>query len=101
MLSQVVSAVISGAVSIYAIRNLTPGSWGHYTTAFALVAIFMILSGPGLAQLALREMAVGPGHEADVLGASFQALGWTFCFATIGLLGATFALGYPRQVVLL
>lgn len=101
MLSQGVVTLVGGGVSIYAIRSLSTSSWGHFSTAFALIVIFTIFSGPGLSPLALREMTADPQRQAEILGMSFQALLWTFCLAAIALLATTAALGYPRQVFVL
>ena len=81
LLAQGLVALIAGAVSIYAIRNFTTSSWGYYSTALALVALFTIFSGSGLAPLALREMTAEPARQAETLGTAFQALGWTFLIA--------------------
>jgi O-antigen/teichoic acid export membrane protein len=101
LLAQMVAALIGGGVSIYAIRNFTTSSWGHYSTALALVALFSVLSGAGLAPLALREMTSSPGLQATILGRTFQALAWTSTTALAALFIATAALGYPREVIVL
>jgi O-antigen/teichoic acid export membrane protein len=101
MLAQGVAALISGGVGIYAVRSFTTSSWGHYSTALALVALFTIFSGAGLAPLTLREMTSARERQADILGATLQALGWTFCFAIGALFAGTALLGYPREVLVL
>lgn len=100
MLAQGVAALIAGAVSIYAIRNFSTSSWGHYSTALALVALFTIFSGAGLSPLALREMASAPARQAEILGTAFQALAWTSGPAILALLVTAAALGYPREVLI-
>jgi O-antigen/teichoic acid export membrane protein len=101
LLAQTVAALVAGGVSIYAIRNFTTSSWGHYSTALALVALFSVLSGAGLAPLALREMTSSPGQQGNILGKTFQALAWTSSTALAALFVATAALGYPREVIVL
>lgn len=101
LLAQGLVALIAGAVSIYAIRNFTTSSWGYYSTALALVALFTIFSGSGLAPLALREMTAEPARQAETLGTAFQALGWTFLIAAGAMLGTAAALGYPHEVLVL
>jgi O-antigen/teichoic acid export membrane protein len=101
MLAQAVVAIIGGGVSVYAIRNFSTNSWGHYSTAFALVALFTIFTGSGLAPLALREMTSAPKRQAEILGTTFQALSWTFCAGLVALFATSAALGYPREVLVL
>jgi len=101
LLAQAIVVLTAGAVSIYAIRNFTTSSWGHYSTALALVALFTIVSGSGLASLALREMTAAPRRQAEILGTTFQALAWTFLLAVVALFVTAFALGYPREVLVL
>jgi O-antigen/teichoic acid export membrane protein len=101
MLAQGIAALIAGGVSIYAIRNFTTSSWGHYSTALALVALFTILSGSGLAPLALREMTAAPSRQAEILGTTFQGLALTSLLAAIALFATAAALGYPREILVL
>lgn len=101
LLAQGIGALIAGGVSIYAIRNFAPSSWGHYSTALALVALFTIFSGAGLSPLALREMAAAPTRQAEVLGTAFSALAWTSGPAIVALLAVAAALGYPHEVLIL
>jgi O-antigen/teichoic acid export membrane protein len=101
MLAQGVVTVVGGGVSIYAIRSLSTSSWGYFSTAVALVAVFTIFTGPGLSPLALREMTAAPEREQEILATSFKALWWTFCLAAIALVATTAALGYPHQVFVL
>jgi O-antigen/teichoic acid export membrane protein len=101
ILSQGVVVLIAGGVSIYAIRNFTPSAWGHYSTALALVALFTVIAGSGLAPLALREMTSSPTRQGEILGATLQALTWTFIVAVSALFATVALLGYQREVVLL
>jgi PST family polysaccharide transporter len=102
LLAQGLATLVGGGVSIYAIRHLTTSSWGHYSTALALVAILAIFSGPGLAPLALRELtSASPERQREILGMTFQALAWTFVVAVVALFAITAALGYPRQIFVL
>jgi O-antigen/teichoic acid export membrane protein len=101
ILAQGIVALIAGGVSIYAVRHFTPSSWGHYSTALALVALFTILSGSGLAPLALREMSSATDRQGEILGRSVQALAWMSVPAIIALFATAAALGYPREVLLL
>jgi O-antigen/teichoic acid export membrane protein len=101
MLAQGIIALVAGSVSIYAIRNFSTTAWGHYSTALALVALFTILSGSGLAPLALREMTSAPARQAEILGTTFQALAWTCLPVSIALFATGAVLGYPREVFLL
>src|SRR5437868_10202181 len=73
LFAQGFATLVAAGVSIYAIRNLSTTSWGHYSTALALVAIFAIFSG-GIAPLALREMTAGPERQSEILGLTFQAV---------------------------
>lgn len=101
MLAQGIVVLIAGGVSIYAIRHFSTSSWGHYSTALALVALFTILSGSGLAPLALREMTGAPSRQAEILGTTFQGLAWTSLLAIIALFATAAALGYPREVLVI
>jgi O-antigen/teichoic acid export membrane protein len=101
MLAQGGVALIAGGVSIYAIRNFSTSSWGHYSTALALVALFAIFSGSGLAPLALREMTAAPGRQAEILGRTFEALVCTSVVALAGLFATVAVLGYSRDVLVL
>jgi O-antigen/teichoic acid export membrane protein len=101
LLAQGVAALVAGGVSIYAIRTFTTSSWGHYSTALALVALFSVFSGAGLAPLALREMTSAPRDQDEILGKTFDALIWTSGLALAALFVATAALGYPRDVLVL
>ena len=98
MLAQGIIALVAGGVSIYAIRNFPTAAWGQYSTALALVALFTILSGSGLAPLALREMTSAPRQQAEILGTAFQALAWTCAPVAIALFATAAVLGYPREV---
>jgi O-antigen/teichoic acid export membrane protein len=101
MLAQAVASLIGGGVAIYAVRSFTTSSWGHYSTALALVALFTIFSGAGLAPLTLREMTPARERQADIIGAAFQALAWTFGVAIAALFATVAVLGYPREVLVL
>jgi O-antigen/teichoic acid export membrane protein len=101
LLAQGVGIAVGGAVSIYAVRNLTPTEWGHLSTALALIALFTIFSAPGLPPLVLREMTSAPQREREILGMSLQALAWTAGVAAAALFAMTVALGYPEQVFVL
>jgi O-antigen/teichoic acid export membrane protein len=101
LLAQGVGLLVVGAVSIYAVRNLTPTAWGHLSTALALIALFTIFSAPGLPPLVLREMTSDPRREAEILGMSLQALAWTAGVAAVALVAITAALGYPDSVLVL
>jgi O-antigen/teichoic acid export membrane protein len=101
LLAQGVDALIGGAVAIYAVRTFTPSSWGHYSTAIALVALFTVISGAGLAPRALREMTSAAPRQGEILGVTFRALAWTSCLAATALLVVVPLLGYPREVLLL
>jgi O-antigen/teichoic acid export membrane protein len=101
MLAQAVAALIGGGVAIYAVRSFTTSSWGHYSTALALVSLFTIFSGAGLAPLTLREITADQQRQADILGATLRALVWTFSVAVAALLATAALLGYPSEVLLL
>jgi O-antigen/teichoic acid export membrane protein len=101
MLAQAVAALVGGGVAIYAVRSFTTSSWGHYSTALALVALFTIFSGAGFAPLTLREMTSVRQRQGEILGVTFQALAWTFCVAIAALFLTAALLGYPREVLVL
>src|SRR5262249_45952963 len=88
-------------VGIYALRHYSPSSWGHYSTAIALVSLFTIFAGAGLAPLALRELTSAPERADEILGTTFQALGVTFAISVVALLVTAVVLGYPREVLVL
>src|SRR2546423_6219337 len=71
--AQGVSVLVGGAVSIYAVRSFTAVSWGHFSTALALVMLASVISGAGLGPLALREMTARPDQQGETLGLAFQA----------------------------
>jgi O-antigen/teichoic acid export membrane protein len=99
--AQGVSALVSGFVLIYAVRNFTAVSWGHYSTALALVTLATVISGAGLGPLALREMTADPDRQGEILGLAFRALAWTACVASIAVVVAALVIGYPRQVMVM
>jgi O-antigen/teichoic acid export membrane protein len=101
MLAQTIVTVVGGLVSIYAVRHLPASSWGHYSTALALVALFTILSGPGLGPLTLRRMTAAPSQQNEILAQTFEALLWTFPVAAVLLIGTAAVLGYPHEVFVL
>jgi O-antigen/teichoic acid export membrane protein len=102
LFAQGFATLIGGGVSIYAVRHFAPATWGHYSTALALVALFTIVSGSGLAPLVLRELAAAAGpRQAEILGGSLQALLWMSAAALVGLITAAAVLGYPRDVLVL
>lgn len=95
------ATAVAAGVGIYAVRSFTAVSWGHYSTALALVTLFAAVSGAGLGPLVLRDTTSAPDRENDVLGVSLQALGWMSCIAVVALAAVMPALGYPRQVLVL
>jgi O-antigen/teichoic acid export membrane protein len=100
LLAQGIVTLVAGGVSIYAIRNLSTTSWGHYSTALALVAIFAIFSG-GIAPLALREMTSAPERQGEILGLTFEAVAAAFCVAIVALFVTAVILGYSRDLMVL
>jgi O-antigen/teichoic acid export membrane protein len=100
LLAQGVVTLVAGGVSIYAIRNLSTTSWGHYSTALALVAVSAIFSG-GIAPLALRDMTSAPERQGEILGLTFEAVAAAFCVAIVALFVTAAMLGYSRDVMVL
>jgi len=101
ILAQGVTALIGGAIGIYAVRTFAPSSWGQYSTALALVGLVSVVSGAGLGPLALRELTSDPERQGEILGVTFQALAWTSVLAAVVLLAIAPALGYPREVLVM
>jgi O-antigen/teichoic acid export membrane protein len=100
-LAQGFAVIVGSGVSIYAIRSLSQSAWGQYSTALALVAVFTVFSGLGVAQLALREMTKDPTRRQAVLAQSLGGLVLT-CLAAAFVLGpVAVALGYPAKVLVL
>ncbi|HEU5217000.1 MAG TPA: oligosaccharide flippase family protein [Gaiellaceae bacterium] len=101
LLAQGVTAVVGGLVGVYAVRSFTPAEWGHYATALALIALFMVLSSAGVGPQALRAMTADRGRQGETLGVALQALAWASCIAAVVLIAVIPALGYPQQVLVL
>lgn len=95
------ATVLVAGVGIYAVRSFSTVSWGHYSTALALVTLFAAVAGAGLGPLVLRDATSARDREDHVLGVSLQALGWMSCVAVVALAAVLPALGYPRQVLVL
>jgi O-antigen/teichoic acid export membrane protein len=97
--SQAVGLFVSGGLTVYAIRNLSLGSWGHYATALALLSIFAVVSEVGISSLALREIVSAPEHMREVVGTGVTSIFVTSVFSAVLLFVAAGLLGYPREVM--
>jgi O-antigen/teichoic acid export membrane protein len=97
--SQAVGLLVTGGLTIYAIRTLSVESWGHYATALALLSIFVVVSEVGISSLALREIAASPERIREVVGTGVASIFVTSGFSAVLLFGAAGLLGYPRGVM--
>lgn len=93
--------LVTGALTIYAIRTLSTAEYGRYAIALAFVAIFQLFSEMGISSLALREMSQRPERERQTLAVALGAEALTSVVAVGLLLPIALALGYPGEVLLL
>jgi O-antigen/teichoic acid export membrane protein len=102
-IAQSAATVAGGAVSIYAIRHFSTLTWGHYSTAFALVAIFTVVAGPGISTLALREMSEDgdPRSLTHVFATACTAILLAGVVAIVLLFAVFATLGYGRDVIVI
>jgi O-antigen/teichoic acid export membrane protein len=98
-LARVYLLVASGALSIYAIRTFTTEAYGRFAIASALIMIFGLLSEMGITTIALRELAMKPERERDVLGAALWAELVTSVLAGALMFPVALALGYRGEVL--
>lgn len=83
---------ISALIIIWLARHLGPEAFGQYSFAISIIAIIAAMSGLGLHQVLVREIARAKGRPADLMGASFLAVAISsFLGAGITLLLAIFA----------
>jgi PST family polysaccharide transporter len=61
-------------IGVWVVRYLGPHQWGLYSYAYAIFALFNIVSNLGLDYLVVRDIAIDPGveKETEVLGTAFQ-----------------------------
>src|SRR3954447_1943210 len=85
--------IVSGGVSIYAVRAFSETAWGPYSTAFALSSILTVLADMGLATLVLRSMAAQRDDEATVLGLGLRALFRTAALGMVAIIPLALLLG--------
>jgi O-antigen/teichoic acid export membrane protein len=95
-LSQGVTTVIQGGISVWAIRTIDPSHWGQYSAAFALAAVFNVLAGLGIGQLAMRDMAREPAQRQEVFSRALTAQLVTGTVALAAMAGAAYLLHAPR-----
>lgn len=69
--------VLGGLVTLIALHYAThwfgPEEWGHITVAIAWISLFAAIGGPGVATLALREIARRDAPRGEVLGSTAVA----------------------------
>jgi PST family polysaccharide transporter len=60
-------------VGVWVVRYLGPQQWGLYSYAYAIFALFNIVSNLGLDYLVVRDIAIAPDveTEAEMLGTAF------------------------------
>jgi len=97
--ASIAATLVSGGVSIYAVRTLTERAWGRYSTATALIAIFAVLSDLGLATLVLRNMTARPDEESTVLGIGVRAVLRTAAVSAVAIIPVALVLGYDGATV--
>lgn len=97
----ITATAVSGGVSIYAIRSFSQITWGRYSTASSIVAIFVVLAELGLSGLVLREMAARPEDEERTLGLGLRAVFRTAGLSALVILPVSLALGFDRPTLAL
>lgn len=99
--AQGIVIIIGGAVSIYAVRSLSKVAWGEYSTALALIGLFTVIAGLGIAQLALREMTEEPARRQLVLSRALGTLLLTSVVAVALMPVVALSLGYRDRILVL
>jgi O-antigen/teichoic acid export membrane protein len=92
--SRVISIVAAGALSIFAIRELSVGEWGRYSTIVSLVAVFGTFTEAGISSLTLRETSSRPDRERQILITAQSAVALTGLLSLVLMLVTAAALGY-------
>lgn len=100
-IARVAGYVVSGGISIYAIRRFSEAEWGRYSTALALIAIFVVVSELGLSTLVLREMTARPPQTPRLLGIGVRAVARTALVSAILIVPAALLLGYSTATITL
>jgi O-antigen/teichoic acid export membrane protein len=101
--SRLISIVLGGALSIFAIRAMSVGEWGRYSEMVSLIAIFGAFTEAGISSLTLREASSRPERERHVLVTAQSAVALTGSVSLVLMLVTATALGYldhPSLVVL-
>jgi polysaccharide transporter, PST family len=99
LLARMYGLAVGGVVSILAARTFTVESFGYYSIALSLVAIFGMLSEAGLGFLAMRRFGEEPEREAGTLGVALSAEVLTSLAAVAVMVPVALLLGYPAAVI--
>jgi O-antigen/teichoic acid export membrane protein len=97
--STIAAYVVTGGVSVYAVRTFSQAAWGRYSTALALISILTVLADLGLATLVLRNMAAHPDDEPRILGLGLRALFRTATVSAAVLVPLALLLSYNRGTI--
>jgi O-antigen/teichoic acid export membrane protein len=99
--SRLISIVLGGALSIFAIRSFDVEEWGRYSTIVALVAIFGMFTEAGISTLTLREASSEPEREGQILTLAQSAVALTGSVSLVLMVLTAAVLGYFDRVSLL
>ena len=90
---------VGGVLSIVAARTFSVESFGFYSIALSLMAIFGMLSEAGLGFLAMRRFGEDPERESHILGIALSAEALTSIAAVGLMIPIALLLGYPSAVI--
>lgn len=99
--SRVISIVLGGALSVFAIRSFNVEQWGRYSTVVALLAIFGMFTDAGLSTLTLREASSQPEREGQILTLAQSAVALTGSLSLVLMFATAAVLGYLDRPTLL
>jgi polysaccharide transporter, PST family len=99
LLARMYGLGVGAILAIVAARTFSVDSFGHYSIALSLVAIFGMVSEAGLGFLAMRRFGEEPEREREILGVALSAEALTSLAAVALMLPITVLLGYPVAVV--
>ena len=91
--------VVSGGLSIYAIRSFSTEEYGRFAIASALIMIFGLLSEMGIATITLRELAMASQRARDILAVAVWAELITSVLAVALMFPTALILGYGADVL--
>jgi O-antigen/teichoic acid export membrane protein len=99
LMARIYGLAVGGVLSVLAARTFSVESFGYYSIALSLVAIFGMLSEAGLGFLAMRRFSEEPDSETGILGVALSAEVLTSLAAVALMVPISVLLGYPAAVI--